>query len=210
MGLGEGFQPQERDLKNLSAWTQYFLKFIDELASEHGKEVWLEKTPMHLHYIDLIKKNCANCFFIHTQREPKANIAALYDVSKKHPGAFKQASLEKAIKRYKSDTLESQKYLGMKSHIHIYYEDLLNIPESQTEIILQFLKLENAELLKDFQNKADSIILKDESWKENNRKEIKATDKISERLSEEEIELLEDSLRDFKPKLLERYENRTN
>jgi len=209
IGYAENFKPSAKDFKNLNTWTQYLLQFLDHEANNVNCKAWLEKTPMHLHYIELIKKNCPDCLFIHTIREPKANIAALYDVSKKHPDAFKQASLEKSIKRYKAEIRLSEKYLNRQNHLHVHYEDLVQNPEHVSKTVLQFLKLPDHDLLSSFQENAEQLISKEESWKANNRRNLELRDKLKKRLTKTELEELEDALKSFKSKLLLPYEDFT-
>lgn len=209
IGYDQNFKPTAKDLKNLNSWTNYLLQFLDQEAAAKNCVAWLEKTPMHLHYIDLIKKNCADCLFIHTIREPKANIAALYDVSKKHPDAFKQASLEKSIKRYKSEIRLSEKYLNQAHHLHVYYEELVQNPEQVSNTVLDFLKLPKHDLVNSFQENAQKLINKDESWKANNSRDLELKNKLKKRLTSAELEELEAALKSFKSHLLLPYEDFT-
>lgn len=209
IGYDQNFKPTEKDLKNLNRWTDYLLRFLDHEAESKNCEAWLEKTPMHLHYIDLIKKNCHDCLFIHTIREPKANIAALYDVSKKHPEAFKQASLEKSIKRYKAELKLSEKYYKLPNHLHVYYEELVQNPEQVSKTVLDFLKLPKHDLVNSFQENAQQLISKEESWKANNSGDLELQDKLKKRLSSTELGDLEAALKSFKSPLLLPYEDFT-
>ena len=209
IGYAENFNPTAKDFKNLNTWTQYLLQFLDQEAISKNCKAWLEKTPMHLHYIDLIKKNCPDCLFIHTIREPKANIAALYDVSKKHPDAFKQASLEKSIKRYKAEIRLSEKYYELPNHLHVYYEELVQSPEQVSNTVLDFLNLPKHNLVNSFQENAQQLISKEESWKANNSRDLVLQDKLKKRLTSAELEELEEALKSFKSRLLLPYEDFT-
>lgn len=203
----EGYEPYSGNNRNASQWTKYLLKLLDNIAIADKKEIWLEKTPMHLHFIDLIEKNTDNCFFIHTIREPKANIAALYDVSKKHPDAFKQGSLEKAMNRYISEIAISQNFVSRPNHIPVYYEDLVQNPEEVLRDVFAFLNLGFNEDIMNFQSNVEEIISQDESWKANNRSELKLKDKIHDRLTTDEIEYLDNNLSYINSPLLDRYDN---
>lgn len=206
MGYGQDFNPGKKDLKDLGSWTRYLIHFLDQRARSAHKDIWLEKTPMHLHYIDLIKKHFPDCYFIHTIREPKANIAALYTVSKNHPGAFKQASLQKARDRYIQELKISEKFYGQAGHLHLYYEDIVQEPQKVIRKSLEFLNLAPAELLEAYTQEVDQLILKNESWKANNRKALKLEDKLAQRLNPSELRQLQKDLSSLNSKLLQPYE----
>jgi len=207
MELDLHISPIESDRRNLNQWTKYFLNFMDEKTRDKQCKAWIEKTPMHLHYIDLIRKNCPDCYFIHTLREPKANISALYSVSKEHPTAFKQASLEKAIKRYRTELKISEGYFGQKNHLHLHYEDVVLKPKETIAQSLQFLGLDADNLLENYQKEAANISLASENWKSNNQKDLKLEDKVKERLTDAEYEQLKQSLKSLKSPLLAAYED---
>jgi hypothetical protein len=135
-----------------------------------------------------------------------ANIASLYDVSRKYPDAFKQNTVNKALKRYKSEILLSQKYVDKAQHLHVYYEELVKKPEIVLKRIFGFLSLKYDESILRFNENADKVILQAELWKENNRNQLELKNKIHERLSDEEIRFLNKELSSFHPKLLSYYE----
>lgn len=180
---------------------------MDALAEAEGKAAWLEKTPMHLYYIDLIKKAAPESLFIHTIREPKANIAALFEVSKNHPTAFKQASLEKAIKRYKKELLISEKHLKDPKHFHLHYEDLVAHTQEKLKELQQFIGLNEVDLQRDFSQRAEELSLVNETWKANNKKEISLKSKLEDRLTPQELTKLDQALKGFQPTLRAFYED---
>lgn len=191
---------------SVNKWTKYLLSTLENMCEDRTKNILLEKTPMHLYYLDLIERNCEECLYIHTIREPFSNIAAVYDVSRKHPDSFAQNTIEKAIERYKKEILISEKYLKHPKHFFVHYEELVNEPVKVINRLCEFLGIEFTPKLLEFQNSVDKIVSKDEKWKENNKNTLKITDKLKERISQEELDLIEKSLDGFNPKLLEYYE----
>lgn len=187
-------------------WTKYLLGLLDQIAISEGNECWLEKTPMHLYYVDLLESLSDDVLFIHTIREPKSNIAALYDVSKKHPDAFKQNTLEKSIERYKREVNLSQSYLGKQNHVHVYYEDLVTNPRNVIEMVFKRLNMSFTEAVYNFQNNVNQIVSEGETWKSNNSNELKLKNKLADRLTTSELQFLESKLQGYSPSLLERYE----
>ncbi|CAG5081029.1 sulfotransferase family protein [Parvicella tangerina] len=201
-----GYKPYSGNSRDLNQWVKHLTQLMDNIAISNDQNCWLEKTPMHLYFIDLIEKNTDNCFFIHTIRDPKANIAALFDVSKKHPNAFKQTSLKKAINRYIKEIYISERYLKRQNHLHVYYEDLVEQPKQVMTNVFNFLDLSFKDKEFDYRQSASSIISQDETWKANNTKELKLIDKVKERLTIDEVKQVEEALVDYEPSLLARYD----
>lgn len=200
------FKPYLGSSRNMNDWTQYLIHLLDGLALSEKYDIWLEKTPMHLHFIDLISKNTDHCYFIHTIREPKANIAALYDVSKNHPQSFQQNSLKKAVDRYVSEIYISEKFIQQNNHFHVYYEDLVTQPEMVIKGVLNFLELPFDKNIMNFQGTVEKITTHEESWKSNNSKELLLKDKIQDRLTTAEIKFITEQISSCKPSLLSKYE----
>ena len=161
---------------------------------------------MHLYYIDIIEKNTSNACFIHVIREPKANIAALYEVSKNHPESFEQNTLNKALTRYIKDIKQSERYINRANHFLFHYEDLINNTEVELKNICSFLNIEYEDGLKDNNKFINDIISNEESWKENNTKDIVYRDKLQQRLSKAEINWLNQQLSNFSSPILKGYE----
>lgn len=191
---------------NKNLWTRYIISLIDEMANSEAKEIWIEKTPMHLYYIDLITKNCDNCQFIHIVREPLSNIAALYDVSLKYSDSFGQNTLSKALKRYSREISLSGENLKKPNNFLIHYEDLVSDPEKALGNLCNNLQIEFDVSMLSHDSVVEQITQSDEMWKKGNDKELKISNKIKERLSDEQLGWLIKETRKLKSPLLDYYE----
>lgn len=200
------FEEYKGSAANLNQWSKYLIDTIDRISLSHQKSIWLEKTPMHLYYIDIIEKNTSNAYFIHVIREPKANIAALHEVSKNHPESFEQNTLNKALTRYINDIKQSEKYINAANHCLLHYEDLINDTEVELKNICSFLNIEYETSLKENNKFINTITSNEEAWKENNAKDIVYRDKLQQRLSEAEIHWLNRQLSNFSSPILNCYE----
>ena len=84
-----------RSLK-FSDYVDLFLLHFDEMAINHNLEGWVEKTPLHLLRISLIKKYIQNAHFIIVVREPLSVLNSMLKRSSNYP-KFKYQNVRKSI-----------------------------------------------------------------------------------------------------------------
>ena len=189
----------------IAGWFRYVLSTFDLLAQSSNKSIWVEKTPMHLHYIDCIQKIDPKAVIIHMVRNPYDNIAALYDVSKKYPEAFHQATLDQSIARYVGDLKLIQKHSQCRNNYVVYYEDLVRDAHSVISSLCDVIEVDYDESMMDFRDAAGLISNPGETWKSSNRLELNISDKLRDRLTADEIEHLMSCSSLFDISVLERY-----
>jgi len=107
-----------------------FVSILDCLTREEGKEIWIEKSPMHLHYIQFIQKYVPGCHFIHLIRDGRDVVASIYDRALNFPDKFgPQRNLTFGIHRWNRALDVHQRYLGKVGHTFVLYEQLVRSPE---------------------------------------------------------------------------------
>lgn len=203
LNLSHLYKPFRGRPLNLSAWSKYLIDILDAIADEQGTGDWLEKTPKHLYYIDLISSVVPETMFIHVIRDPVATIAALKDASQRYPEYFHQETVEKATSRYRRDVAESSRYQGQTNHYFVHYEDIVANTNASQRALLEWLGLD-ADNITDHASVPD-LIISQEEWKLQNRGPIRAMDKIKERLTESEIQQLRDTVSRWDYPLLNAY-----
>lgn len=203
--LPEVFHTYEGGSRDLNSWTRYVIGIYDRIAIQEQKEAWLEKTPLHLYYTELIEKNTSQVHFLHMVREPVANIAALYDVSKKHPESFSQTTLEKATKRYINEISITERLISKPNHHLVHYEDILHNPKKTINEVCEKIGIPFYKELLNYQDTAKKVKQSDETWKQNNVNTIKKQDKINERLTNEEVEYVHRQIKKLNAKILDYY-----
>lgn len=204
-GYGHLYREYAMPKYNLNQWTSYLIQIIDSIAAYEKKSIWLEKTPLHLHYIDIIKKNTSNCYFLHLVREPIANIAALLDVGRKYPGQFQQNSLKKAYKRYINETAVTSRKIKSPGNILIHYEDLVSHPAQTLKNICDFISIPFQKSMLDHSKMVQKISSEDEEWKKSNLEKLQFKDKVWQRLTQEEINWLKEKLENSKNPIIKSY-----
>lgn len=160
-------------------WAKSLINILDKLAIQHKSEIWLEKTPMHLYYIDLITKISPHTKFIHIIRNGEDVVASLQDAYQSSPQHWLGSqNIDQCISRWKKDILVSQKYIGSENHIHLRFEELLNSPEEVLKVLCTRIGIDYEDSMLSFQEKAKELIFEEEKWKKHNVKEIKKTRKF--------------------------------
>lgn len=198
------FEGNNRDMND---WSKYLISLYDSMCMSEGKSIWLEKTPMHLHFIDLIQKNCQQAHFIHIIREPVANIAGLYHASKTYPESFAQNTIEKALGRYIKEVKISQSYQNKANHSIVYYEELVKNPVSTIQLLCEEIGIEYQENMLEFSNTSKQVSFENEKWKAENTEKLQIKDKIKDRLEESELDFLKKKLNSQTLPILKYYEN---
>ncbi|MFX1603961.1 MAG: sulfotransferase, partial [Promethearchaeota archaeon] len=113
-------------------WARGLIHILDELTVQSGYHMWLEKTPMHLYYIDLITEVAPDTQFIHMIRNGQDVVASTYDATRKYPEEWGGSrSIDHCLGRCTNDVELSLKYLGQSGHVFIRYEELVSSPETQ-------------------------------------------------------------------------------
>lgn len=164
------------DLKKVFPWkgrfikdkVNAFLEILDQLAIEQDKEFWLEKSPNHLSYIDIIERFVPKPKFIHIIRNGADSVASIYDAVKKYPewGPRYDYSLDKCIDRWIIAVGLTQKYIHKKNHALVRYERLVEDPQSVLAELSAFIGIEyDDKMLQEYNVAAKHLVLDSELWK---------------------------------------------
>ena len=169
-------------------WTELLLQVLDNIGkhfSEGEESVLLEKTPRHLHYIDLIQQADPNVFFIHLIRNGEDVVASLMEATGDSPNKWSgKRSAEKSIFWWNRSIRISRKYIGKPQHLHVRYENLIEEPNKVLRFICSNTGLVfDPKMLEDYSTTAKQVIKAGEDWKaKNTSSEISSSNKF-ERLS---------------------------
>lgn len=108
------------------------------IADSNGCKIVLEKTPKHIHQIDRIKKVVPNALFILVARNPLANVASLYE---------RFSCLKSSIGRWNADNKELLRRLDDPACFFVRYEDFVEDPSLQLNLLQCFVGLDVVDLL---------------------------------------------------------------
>jgi len=148
--------------------TKAFIEVLDLLTKQQGKSIWLEKTPGHLHHIDLIQTLVPNAKFIHIIRNGADVVASLYEVTHEYPQLWggQPLSIDRCIHEWMKDVKISHRYLHQLNHIVVSYEDVVENPQQALERLCHFIGINyDPMMLQEYQTVSRKLVLKHESWK---------------------------------------------
>lgn len=151
---------------NFSKNIRNFKEYIDILLNSKEGRIFLEKTPMHLHFINKIESDFDNPIFIHVIREPYENVRSLYVAASENEKIWSgKRTIEDCVQRWKKDMEIHIKHSEKRNHFYIKYEDLKTRKEEIEEKLKEILKVKKKQDVD-----VSKIITKEEVWKENNLK----------------------------------------
>ena len=148
-----------------------FVEVLDALTLAQGGTVWVEKTPGHLHYIDLIETHIPDALLIHLVRNGEDVVASLYEVSTEHPEVWgTPATLEKCITRWTGDLELTQRHIHKPQHTLVRYEQLLDRPQSVLTKLCKFIGVEfDPSMLSEHSSVVQKLVIESETWKDSAR-----------------------------------------
>lgn len=158
--------------------TNAFVRLFDTAARRQGKTHWLEKSPIHLRSIDVIKRYVPNARFIHLVRRGSDNIASLYDVGCKNPEWWgKQWTLEYCTQFWLDDIRITLRHLGDPAHLVVTYNEIVSPPHPGVLRACEFMKLPfEPAMLVNYSLAAERVVDRSEVWKAGVRQTIRSQD----------------------------------
>jgi hypothetical protein len=148
--------------------TQAFIDILDTLALEQQKPYWLEKSPHHLSYIDIIEKYVPDPKFIHLVRNGQDVIASMYQAVTTYPdwGERYRHSLDYCIQQWIWSLQLTQNQWNKPNHALVSYETLVANPQAVLQDLAAFIGVEFQDImLQGYQSAAKQVVLDNESWK---------------------------------------------
>lgn len=148
-------------------YVRSFVKVLDEATLQQGKDVWLEKTPRHLHYVESIEASAPSAKFIHIIRNGSDVVASLYEVTHKHAEVWGgPRDIDRCISRWLQDVQLSKENLQKPNHLLVRYEDLVEETKATLESVCTFVGVPfTKSMLSDYQNASEKVLAPGETWK---------------------------------------------
>jgi len=176
LGMDEMKVPGKWNCLFLKDCAREFEDFMDAYAEKSGKEIWVEKSPNHLYYIEEIERYICDAKFVHIVRRGEDVVASIFDAAQKgSKGNDFSCSISENVDRWNSGIRVTSKYAGEHNHFVVRYEDLVSDPRVELEKLCDFLGVKNTEgMLDDRLAAASSLIRSSESWKQGAVEEIES------------------------------------
>ena len=161
--------------KSASSLARAFIHKLDRVSSGNNGTGWVEKTPDHLRRIRLIQSVAPDAMFVHVLRNPAETIASLRMASMEwgRPRSWLAFAAKWSI-----CVVASARDMGKVGHAHIFYEDIIDDSRQASMRLFDELGLAWDEgVLERYLVTAKTVIAADETWKQNNLREIRRKDK---------------------------------
>lgn len=201
--LEECGEPGDRDRveayggRFFGGWTELFVGLLDDIAAGRGAEGWVEKTPMHLHYVHLVERYVEDPLFLHVVRPGEQVVASVRRVTTSHPEPWGgERSVPECVERWLFDVEQHRKYLGAPGHFFALYEELVRDPARTIRDTCDFLGLSFSESMLE-RPPRDDVIQPDEPWKSASRRKVSPAERtpVEEVLSEDELRYVRERIR---------------
>jgi hypothetical protein len=156
----------ERSLRPKDA-VRRFSAALDEVAAGRGADGWIEKTPKHFRYIDLLEQAVPGVRFIHLVRDGRDVVASLVDRARRFPdreGFAKQSDPAVAAALWNEAINVVARCQGRPNHLVVAYEDLVGVPERELRRVCEWLGEAFEPAMLESSDVA-TFVRPDESWK---------------------------------------------
>lgn len=165
--------PKSRFGQTQNSAISSFTQCLDKIAERSGSSVWVEKTPRHLWYIDLIEKHVEEPMFIHVVRQGRDVVTSLYQVTHRHAEKWGGArTLQTCIDRWNQDIKITQRHRDKANHHIVRYSDLITDRRTTAKGLFRLINLPvKTDCMADPHSErvVDQIITDEEAWKNNNK-----------------------------------------
>ncbi|WP_240151512.1 sulfotransferase family protein [Oleiagrimonas citrea] len=114
-----------------------FCRILDAMALERGCSCWVEKTPDHLAYLDVLEKEVPEAHFLHVLRKGEDVMASVLDGQLRYSrhNVF-AGSLPYWVRRWNRASQEHVRFAGRPRHTVLPYECLF----TSTQRVREFLQ----------------------------------------------------------------------
>jgi hypothetical protein len=146
------------------------VSILDRIAEDQGRPLWLEKSPLHLGYIDLIERVVPRAKFVHLVREGPDVVASLYEATQRFADPWRRIypTLDHCIDQWNHCVKLASKYVDRSRHVFVRYEDLISNPEGELRRLCAFAGIEfEKEMMEGYAKTAEQLTTENEPWKLN-------------------------------------------
>ncbi len=143
----EGTPRLRRRLRG-SSYIGDFVRLMDQAALQQGCGIWLEKTPEHYAYIEVIAHYIPDARFIHVIRNCEDVVASAIDGQIRYAGQGVFAGdIPLWVERWNRAAETHLQYAGRDGHLVLRYEDFVAAPQAALERVGVFAGIDGPAVL---------------------------------------------------------------
>lgn len=169
----------------LSRRTGAFVGLLDAATLERGATLWVEKSPLHHGYIDVIERLIPTAKFIHLSRNGLDVVASLRGAALQYPDRKPWSSfadLDRCIGAWLAASGNASEHAGRPNHHIVEYENLTAEPEATLMAVCDFIGVSYDPAMLTGYGEAAPGLVGDEPWKEGVKGPIRSVPSKFERL----------------------------
>ena len=145
--------PLARWWPTVGRYVSAFTTVMDAGAKRAGASHWLEKSPIHLHYLDEIDRAVPDAQFVHLVRDGRDVVASFVNLCEREPELWipqllsneerptRTELIRAATARWNEDVATSIGRMGDVKHFAVTYAELIEQPRATLQSIAGFLGL---------------------------------------------------------------------
>lgn len=145
-----------------------FTDILDRLTLDRGKSVWVEKSPEHIAYIDLIERYIRPVQFIHMVRSGADVVASIYDAAQKYPDTHWKknwGTIDRCVDQWNEAVRLTRKHRHKPNHHVVTYERLVEDTPGVLAELCDFLRIPFEEaMLESYTSAADQLVRNKRGW----------------------------------------------
>lgn len=179
-----GLAARERNAGDFRQAVDGFIQALDTLAGEREARIWVEKTPKHFRYVDLLERSVPDVRFIHLVRDGRDVVASLVDRARRYPAFERRLDPRAAARLWNEAVHAALRNQERSGHVLLAYEEFVGAPERELNRICSFLDIEYDSVMLTPRGATD-IVTEGEAWKSDVDKPItRSRSKFDEVLTE--------------------------
>ena len=188
---GYGFPDELSNCRSLAETVGKYTAFLDSIACSRGCDRWLEKTPRHFRYVDLIARLVPSSVFVHVVRDGRAVVGSIVDRAICYPERFgSERDAVQAAGLWNEAIQRTAERVRRSDDLIVHYEEFVERPDNALRDICKKIGVEYEPEMVSGQPDG-KITESGESWKDSvHLGVVNMKDKFDEVLAENERHLV--------------------
>jgi hypothetical protein len=141
-----------------------YVASLDRATRAQGCNVWVEKTPAHLMYVDEILRHVPGAIFVHVLRNGEDVVASIVDADLSHPTHAFRGGVKRWVRRWNRAVDLQLNHLGDARHHVLCLEDIVADFDREWSRLCAFLGFDAGVALAAEPN-SDIADMSSEPWK---------------------------------------------
>ncbi|WP_425396234.1 sulfotransferase family protein [Aeoliella sp.] len=125
--------------RRLAVNSAYFVDVFDSIATSRDNEGWVEKTPRHLEYLNIIGRYVPGVRFLHVVRDGRMTVASLHDAAQRYPEFAHMSDVDRCVQRWNSYIRITERYAAKPNHLVVNYHRFVEDPQATLVQVADFL-----------------------------------------------------------------------